>query len=134
MALPEIPKGRFTWVRLPSHGWAERPLQLKLIEFVTVFEDEHAWVRRSSMVIEERFADSSVNVRVPTGPTAPEQRKDNFLQRAGLPTIKISTVRDRDSRAFEVTLPFPLGNDSPMAESLFAAARESLRMQEVQAR
>ena len=134
MALPDIPRGRFTWIRLPSQGWVELPLQARLVEFVMAFETEHPWVRRSSMTVEERFSDTGVSVRVPFGPTGPPQRKDNFLQRPGLPLVQLSCIRDRDSRDFEVTLSFALGNDSPLVEIQLAAARESLREQEISTR
>jgi hypothetical protein len=134
MGLPDVPRGRFVWIRPRSHGWVERALQLRLVEFVTVFEDEHPWVRRGTMTVEERFSDTGVNVSVPTGPTAPAQRKDNFLQRNGLPLVKLYCTRERDSRVYEVAVPFPLGNDTQAADTVLAAARESLRVQEKQTR
>ena len=134
MALPDIPRGRYTWQRQRSQGWVERALQLVLIEFVTVFEDEHQWVRRGSMTVEECFSDTGVNVRVPTGPTAPYQRPDNFMQRTGLPIVKLYCTRERDSRTFEVAVPFALGNDTPTSQAVLSAARASLRAQELRSR
>lgn len=133
LGLPSIPKGRFVWIRLPSQGWIEAALQMQLVEFATIFEDEHPWVRRGSMSIEERFSDTGINVRVPTGVTAPAQRADNFLQRPGLPLVKLRCTRERDNRTFEVAVPFPMGNDSAPA-TVLAAARESLRVQELRTR
>ncbi len=133
LQLPDVPEGSFTWVRLPSHAWIEAPLQQTILTFIKLFEDEHGWVRRGSMGVVEQFTDTGINVRVPLGPTGPEQRRDNFLQRSGTPIAVISCMRDRDSRRFEVATEYPAGNDSPSDVQL-TAARASLRAQEVAAR
>ncbi len=132
---PDTPKDkRYTWVRARSHAWVEQALQSRLVVFLTVFADEHGWVRKGTMRLEERFTDTGVNVKVPTGPTAPAQRKDNFLQRTGEPHVVVSCIRDRDGRLFEVGIPFPLGNDTPPNDAALAQARLSLRQQEKESR
>lgn len=131
--LPDIPRGKFTWTRLSSQAWIELSLQQRIVTFLKLFEDEHAWVRRGSMAVVEKFSDTGISVRVPFGPTGPPQRKDNFLQRPGLPLAVISCVRERDSRRFEVATSYPQGNDSP-SEVQLIAARASLRVQEFNSR
>lgn len=134
--LPDIPRGRFRWIREPSQGWVERALQERIVRFLVAFGEEHGWTRASTVQAEERFADNGVNVRVPFGPTGPPQRKDNFMQRLGTPLVIISCERIRDGRRFEVALPFLLGNDihPDSADVLLAAARDALRAQEKNAR
>jgi len=108
-------------------------LQRRIVSAIKMFEDEHSWVRRGSMGVVERFQDNGINVRVPFGVTGPPQRKDNFLQRPGLPLAVISCVRDRDSRRFEVATDYPKGNDSP-SDAQLIAMRASLRAQEFNTR
>jgi hypothetical protein len=127
MILPDDVAGiRHEWIRFPSHGWTERQLRDLLVRFLDAFEDRYAWVR--GMKLEERFTDTGVNARVPIGPTGPEQRKDNFLQRDGIPTIIITAIRERDNQEFEVGLPFTLANDTPLevTQSMLASAASSL--------
>jgi hypothetical protein len=133
MILPEDVAGiRHEWIRLPSQGWTERPLRDELVRFLDAFQDTNLWVRR--MKLEEKFTDTGVNVRVPIGPTGPEQRKDNFLQRDGIPVILITAIRERDNREFEVGLPFTLANDTPeeVKRSMLAAAASSIIVAERQ--
>lgn len=131
--LPSLPRGNFTWVRNNSQAWIELPLQRAIVTFLKLFEDEHSWVKRGSMKVVEMFSDKGVTVRVPFGPTGPPQRKDNYLQRPGLPLAVISCERERDMRIFEVGTSYPLGNDSPSNVQL-AQARITLRAQEINAR
>jgi hypothetical protein len=86
------------------------------------------------MKIEERFTDTGVNVRVPLGPTGPEERKDNFLQRDGVPIIVINAIRESDKRSFEVSLPFVMANDTPpeTIQSLLVNAKLSIEYAERQ--
>lgn len=131
--LPSIPVGMFLWARSNSQAWIELPLQQVIRIFLMLFQNEHPWVRRGSMKVVERFTDTGINVRVPFGPTGPPQRKDNYLQRPGLPLAVISCERRRDMRVFEVATSYPDGNDSPHEVQL-VQARLSLRAQEVAAR
>ncbi|MCZ6870582.1 MAG: hypothetical protein O7G84_13855 [Gammaproteobacteria bacterium] len=131
--LPSLPRGNFTWTRNNSQAWIELSLQQAIVTFLKLFEDEHPWVRRGSMTVVERFSDTGITVRVPFGPTGPPQRKDNFLQRSGLPLAVISCERERDMRVFEVATSYPAGNDSPSDVQL-AQARLSMRAQEFNTR
>ena len=133
---PDIAGRRFTWIRERSQAWTEEPLRDQIRIFIEAFEAEHDWVRPGSMVVEEKFHTTNVNVKVPLGPTGPPQRRDNFLQRDGIPTIIVSCTRDRDSRGFEVGLPFALANDTPstVVEVLLDSARLSLRAAEKESR
>ena len=127
MTLPEDVAGiQHEWIRQSSHGWTERTLRDTLVRFLDSFQDSYAWVVR--MKLEEKFTDTGVGARVPIGPTGPEQREDNFLQRDGIPTIIITAIRGRDNREFEVGLPFTLANDTPgeVTRSLLLSALSSL--------
>jgi len=136
MSLPDPPRGKFKWIRPPSHGWCERVLQRTFASFITAFEFDHPWVTPGSGEIEERFTDTGVHVRTPNGPTGPEQRKDNFLQRDGIPLVIVRVRRARDGKKFEVALPCVGGNDVNGAYliALLRSAREALTVAERDAR
>ena len=134
MSLPEDVAGiRHEWIRHPSQAWTERALRDELVRFLDAFLNNFSWV--SGMKLEERFTDTGVNVRVPIGPTGPQELNEDFLQRDGIPVIIITAIRERDNRSFEVGLPFTLANNTPeeviramllgAANSLVAAERMS---------
>lgn len=107
MTLPiDIAGIRHTWTRLSSHAWTEQPLRATLVAFLDLFLSTHSWIK--NMKLEERFTDTGINVKKPI-----RGEQSNFLQRDGVPIIKITAVRERDNREFEVAIPFALGNETP---------------------
>lgn len=129
----DLPSHGFTWRSAPSHRWATAALRLHAGAWMLLFEHEHSWVRRRSMEAQEFFADSGVSASTPRGPTNLVQNEPDFMQRPGTPTLLISTVRSRDGRRFEVSLPFTQGNSSPM-DTLLSSARVTLVTLEVNSR
>jgi hypothetical protein len=130
MLPPDVARLKHTWIRLPSHAWLQQPFRAVLIKFLDTFLAEHSWVRR--MDLEEKFTDTGINVKVPTGPTGPPKPFGEFLQRDGLPIIIIGATRERDGHRVEVALPFASANetDEGTRDRLLTLAKLSLELEE----
>lgn len=109
---PDVARLRHKWIRERSHAWTELPLRTVLVAFLDTFLAEHGWVRQ--MDLEERFTDQGVSVKVPLGITGDRDAAAKvFLQRDGVPIIRIGATRDSDGERFEVALPFAEANEIP---------------------
>jgi hypothetical protein len=122
---------RFTWGRRASDAWTDEAFRAPVLVFLDQFLADHAWATEWEVL--ERFNDNGVNVRVPYGRTGPPvEDVAAFRQRTGDPLLVLTFTRERDSRSFEVSLHFPLGNDTPTqsVDRLLDAAKTSIETAE----
>lgn len=96
------------WVRRPSWEWTNRDFRMPVLAFMRVV-GTYGWVLKWE--VEERFASSGINVRVPT-----KNAPANFKQRPGTPIIILRLTRKKDLEVLEVSIPFPKGNATPALE------------------
>jgi hypothetical protein len=104
-----------------------------VLTFLDGFLDSHPWAERWEVV--ERFSAtahalraSSVNVRVQRTPPV-QPAEEDFQQRLGARLLVITVIRARDQFRAEVAIPFPQGNDTPLATPL-ARVRQSIEAEE----
>jgi hypothetical protein len=110
---------RRPWQRRASDAWTDESFREVVLTFLDEFLSSHTWAEEWEVV--EKFSDtlhtsspSSINVKVPFGPTGPPNVED-FKQRNGDRLLVLTVVRERDQARFEHGITFTLGSATPQS-------------------